>query len=236
MIGETRHLKGKQSAISAKPVTTFGSGNDANNSENQQNNESASPPVHTGTVLTKAPSVKGRGRRRGGGKGGIKCQGEDHCTVQSVVVEISPQLSLSTHSTPTTVHLDNGRGRQLKDAEVSTIVEPEDLLTTVTSREGDKVTCVREQSPVESFLMYKESRRDVLEPRSTTPVHLSKGDKMAESVSLLEMEQETMHLLGKEELGRTVALPRVGSKSGTSNIGHEHSDHPIVPRKKLKHI
>lgn len=67
--------------------------------------------------------------------------------VQSIAVDPSPQSSLTIHSTPST-----GWDRQLhlKEAEVGTMVEPEDLLTTETSPEGAKETRVREEPPVES--------------------------------------------------------------------------------------
>lgn len=237
MIGETRHLKGKQSVISTKPITIIpSSADDANNTENQQHEECISSSVHTAAILTKAPFVRGRGRGRGRARGSIKSQGGGYCNVQSVVVETSPRSSLSTHSAPEALQPDNGSDRQLhmKDTEVGSMIEPVDLGSAETSPESEKETCVREKSPVQSFLMYKEIKRDILP--STRPMHLSKGDKMAQSVRLLEPEDESMHLLGKEDLERTVASPKVGSKFGSCNLSHEQSDHPTFPKKKRKHI
>lgn len=237
MIGETRHLKGKQSVISTKPITIIpSSADDANNTENQQHEECISSSVHTAAILTKAPFVRGRGRGRGRARGSIKSQGGGYCNVQSVVVETSPQSSLSTHSAPKALQPDNGSDRQLhmKDTELGSMIEPVDLGSVETSPESEKETCVREKSPVQSFLMYKEIKRDILP--STRPMHLSKGDKMAQSVRLLEPEDESMHLLGKEDLERTVASPKVGSKSGSCNLSHEQSDHSTFPKKKRKHI
>ncbi|KAL4010552.1 hypothetical protein IC575_030053 [Cucumis melo] len=218
MIGETRHLKGKQSVISTKPIipTIPNSANDANNTENHQHGECAAPSVHTVTVLTKAPLVRGQGRSRGRGRprGSIKSQGGGYCKAQSVVVETSSQSFLSIHSTPESLQPNNSWDRQLhmKDAEVGTMIESVDLVSAQSSPESEKETCVREKSPEQSCLMYKENKRDVVVSPSIRPMHQMKGAKMGQSVHLLEQKEKSMNLLGKEDIGRTVALPKVGSK------------------------
>ncbi|XP_031741301.1 serine/threonine-protein phosphatase 7 long form homolog isoform X2 [Cucumis sativus] len=240
MIGETRHLKGKQSVISTKPITTIPSStNDANNTENHQHGECASPSVHTVRVLTKASLVRGQGRSRGRGRprGSIKSKGGGYCKAQSVVVETSSPSFLSLHSTSESLQSNNGWDRQLhiEDTEVGTMIEPVDSVSAESSPESEK-TCVREKSPEQSCLMYKESKRDVVVSPSIRPMHQMKGDKMEQSVPLLEQEEKSINLLGKEDIGRTVALPNVGSISGLCDLSPaEQSGHPTFPKKR-KHI
>lgn len=240
MIGETRHLKGKQSVISTKPITTIPSStNDANNTENHQHGECASPSVHTVRVLTKASLVRGQGRSRGRGRprGSIKSKGGGYCKAQSVVVETSSPSFLSLHSTSESLQSNNGWDRQLhiEDTEVGTMIEPVDSVSAESSPESEK-TCVREKSPEQSCLMYKESKRDVVVSPSIRPMHQMKGDKMEQSVPLLEQEEKSINLLGKEDIGRTVALPNVGSISGLCDLSPaQQSGHPTFPKKR-KHI